>query len=133
MFNRYTGFLDFAPRAVDGVKGGATVVKQKVGSLSSRIAGLGSSALNYTGVTSLVGSTLGLARWGASALIEQGKKEKIDCYSISCCPGQLCYSPTCPRNSSYSFLSSEAVQDIIKGVYSGTSSTFFQYSGPSEI
>ena len=118
---------------MDGVKGGASVVRQKVGSLSSRIAGLGSSALQATGVTSLVGSTLGFARWGASTLYEQGKKEKIDCYSISCTPGQLCYSPTCPRNSSYSFLSAEAVQDIISGAYSGTANTFFRYNGPAEI
>ena len=125
--------MDFAPKAVDGVKGGASAVKQTVGSISSRIAGLGSSALRATGVTSLVGTTLGYARWGASKLYEEGKNEKIDCYSVSCQPGILCYSPTCPRNSSYSFLSGEAVHDIICGAYNGTHKTFFQYSGPPEI
>lgn len=122
----YSGFLDFAPRAVDATKSGAASVYGSVGSLSSRVVRLGGSVLNATGVPSLIGGLAGYAKWGAARLIESGKDAKIDCYSPSCSPGLICYSPTCPRSRSYAFLSRGAIQDVIKGVYTGTTKTFFR-------
>lgn len=121
----YSGFLDFAPRAVDATKSTASSIKNKVTGLASSTLRLGGSALNATGVPSLIGNIAGLVKWGAASLSEQGK-EKIDCYSPTCTPGTICYSPSCPRGKSFSFLSTEAVQDIIKGAYTvGTSKIGF--------
>lgn len=120
----YTGFLDFAPRAVDAAKSTASSLRQSAGCLVSGAFGLGVGALQATGVPSLFSGVGSVVKWGAASLSEEGQKTKVDCYSPSCVPGSICYSPTCPRNQSFSFLSKQSVHDIIKGAYSGAEKRF---------
>jgi hypothetical protein len=119
-----TGFLDFAPRAVNATKSGVTSIKKTVGGIAARGLSIGSSALSLTGVPSLVSNVKNYVQWGASTLMEHGNDAKIQCYSPTCEPGKLCYSPTCPRNQSYQFLSKQALHDIIKGAYTDASGIF---------
>lgn len=117
----YTGFLDFAPRAVDATKSTASSIKSKAGSLVSSATRIGGSALAATGVTSVLSGVTDFVKWGAASLIEEAHQEKIDCYSPSCTPGTICYSPTCPRGQQLKWLSRATVHDIIKGAYTGSS------------
>lgn len=125
----YTGFLDFAPRAVDATKSTATSLRSAVGSMASSGIRMGGSALAATGVPTLFYGVTDFVKWGAASLIEESKIEKIDCYSVSCTPGTLCYSPTCPRGQSYAWVSRTVVQDIIRGAYIGTGKTISSLRG----
>ncbi|KAJ3255078.1 hypothetical protein HK103_006621 [Boothiomyces macroporosus] len=119
----YSGFLDFAPKAVDATKSTAHSIRQGLGSIASKGIKLGGSVVAATGVPSLLGGLAGYAKWGAAALIEEGQHQKIDCYSPSCTPGTICYSPTCPRGQAYSYLSKDAITQIVKGAYTGAAKT----------
>jgi hypothetical protein len=55
-----------------------------------------------------------------STLIEEGKNINVQCYSMTCEPGRICYSPTCVRSKNYEWLSKTAMKDIVKGLYSTT-------------
>lgn len=50
----YTGFLDFAPKAVDATKSTASSFKNKAGSIVSSATRLGGSALAATGVSGVL-------------------------------------------------------------------------------
>lgn len=50
----YTGFLDFAPRAVDATKSTASSLKSRAGNLVSSATRLGGSALAATGVSGVI-------------------------------------------------------------------------------
>ncbi|KAL2914927.1 hypothetical protein HK105_205470 [Polyrhizophydium stewartii] len=119
----YTGLLDLVPVAVQKTRQAAGAVRQRAGQLASSATRAGGYALEATGVPSLVGGVVSVAadyaKWGAASLIEEGRGEHIDCYSPTCRPGKLCYSPTCPRGRSHAWLSRGALQDIVKGAYTG--------------
>ncbi len=68
---RYTGFLDFAPKAVDATKSTATSIRATAGNVVSSTMRLGGSLLNKTGIPSLLGGVAGVAKWGAASLIEE--------------------------------------------------------------
>lgn len=131
----YSGFLDFAPKAVETTKSTASSLKNKAGSLVTSATQLGGSALEATGVSSVLryktqgleistnplsSGVTGFVKWGAASLIEEGQEIKIDCYSPSCAPGSVCYSPTCPRGQQLRLLSRSTLNDVIRGVYTGT-------------
>jgi hypothetical protein len=119
--------LDFAPKAVDTTKQTANNITKRINDITSRVIGIGGDALSKTGVPSLIEELAGYVKWGAATLIEEGKQEKIDCYSPSCIPGKVCYSPTCPRGRSFAWLSRDALNNVIKGAYSGAkNSSFFK-------
>jgi hypothetical protein len=120
----YTGFLDFAPKAVDATKRSASCLKNTAGSIVSGAARIGIGAVKATGVPHLLSGVMETAKWGAASLIEEGTSANIDCYSPSCSPGSICYSPTCPRSKQYAFLTTRAVHDIIKGAYTGAEKRF---------
>ncbi|KAJ2998570.1 hypothetical protein HDV02_004385 [Globomyces sp. JEL0801] len=119
----YSGFLDFAPKAVDATKNTASSIGSGVSNLAYKGLNLGGKVLTKTGVAGLIGGLAGYAKWGAAALIEVGQDDKIDCYSPSCVPGTICYSPTCPRGQSYAWLSRHTVSDIVRGAVTGAGKT----------
>jgi hypothetical protein len=129
----FSGFLEFAPRAVDVTKQTASSISRKIGRISSKVFGIGGDALEKTGVPGLVNGLAGYVKWGAASLIEEGKQEKIDCYSPSCIPGTICYSPTCPRGRSYQWISRDAITSVIKGAYSGTKKSSFFRSNDEQV
>ena len=123
----YTGLLDLLPAAVAKTKETAASVRNGVGQLANNASGAAGNAFEKTGVNSLFHVAAGYVKWGASALLEEGRGEHVDCYSPTCRPGQTCYSPTCVRGQSYEWLSKDTVSDIIKGAYSTASKrTFFK-------
>lgn len=120
----HVGLLDLMPNVVQKTKETAEALIQGAGKVSTQASHIGTSALEKTGVYSVYNAASGYikgatetAMWGACKLRETGKGVKIDCYSISCEPGKVCYSPTCPRGRNISLLSKETFKDIIKGVY----------------
>ncbi|KAI8924749.1 hypothetical protein BC831DRAFT_463909, partial [Entophlyctis helioformis] len=125
----YTGILDFVPAAVQKTVGAASAVRQKAGQIAGSVTHAGGRVIEATGVPSLIGGVVAVAadyaKWGAASLIEEGRGDHIDCYSPTCRPGKICYSPTCPRGRSYTWVSSQSIQDIIKGAYTGASKQVF--------
>jgi hypothetical protein len=120
----HVGLLDLMPNVVQKTKETAEALVAGAGKVKNQAADLGSSALEKTGVKSVYNAASGYirgatetAKWGACKLMETGKGEKIDCYSLTCEPGKICYSPTCPRGRNISVLSKETFQDILRGVY----------------
>ncbi|KAI8907863.1 hypothetical protein EDD86DRAFT_208333 [Gorgonomyces haynaldii] len=114
----YTGVLDMLPKAVEKTKGAASALSRGVGSLASGATGIAGSALERTGVSSLLNYAAGYAKYYGSIMIEEGRGEHVDCYVPTCRPGLLCYSPTCPRGKSYQWMTRDAISDIVKGAYS---------------
>ena len=129
-FMEHVGLLDLVPNVVKRTQETAESVLKSAEHLTNKAVSIGSSALNKTGVSFIMSSMYASAseilkdakqsvKWGASSLLESGRGDSIDCYSSSCSPGQLCYSPTCPRGKTISFVSKSAIQDIIRGMYLG--------------
>ena len=123
-----TGLLDLVPSIVSKTTETASAVRQNANDIKDKAMNIGSKSLERTGMQSMFSKCYSLAsgyvkdakdtaKWGAAALIENGKGERVDCYSSSCKPGQVCYSPTCPRGKNVELLSRESVQNIVKGLY----------------
>lgn len=124
-FLQYTGVLDMMPEAVNRTKSTAWAVRGQVGSIASNLSttatGVAGSALERTGMDSFLGGLIntasGYVKWGAGKMIEEGRGQTILCYSVSCAPGKVCYSPTCPRGQSIP-LSKDSLAAIVRGLYS---------------
>jgi hypothetical protein len=108
----YSGFLDFAPKAVQSTKNTAGNLSMRVVNIASKATEMTTNVIEKTPVPGI----MGYIKWGASSLIEKGKGIQISCYSPTCQPGMICYSPTCVRKG-YSIMSRESIQDIIKGLF----------------
>ncbi len=124
------GLLDLVPSLALKTKETAQSVVDRPSAVSTSAASLGSRAVTMTGVPSVMSrvartasGVLSTAKWGASVLLESGRGMTVNCYSSTCQPGRLCYSPTCPRGSNVSLLSADALQDIVRGAYLGVVSS----------
>jgi hypothetical protein len=125
-----TGLLDLVPAIVSKTSETASSVKQNASDLKHMAFDIGSKSLEKTGMQSVFSKYYSLAsgylkdatdtaKWGAASLIENGKGQKVDCYSSTCIPGKVCYSPTCPRGRNVEVLTRESVQNIVRGLYLG--------------
>lgn len=96
----YTGVLDFVPAVVDKTRETASKLNSGVRSTAnSAVEGAGSVLDNYFG--SYINYAKHKLNWSVSSLIEEGRQKKVDCYSMTCQPGRICYSPTCVRSQNY--------------------------------
>jgi hypothetical protein len=115
--------LDFVPAVVNRTQQTASKINTGVRSTASQaVQNVSSYIDSYFGNIITYGKNK--LNWSMSTLIEEGKNINVQCYSLTCEPGRLCYSPTCVRSKNYEWLSKDALKDVIKGLYSTTTARF---------